>query len=75
MEANLRLTREEHDRLLALGYVEIDDPERGHIKVRMEFNKSLGINNKRLVVKVVRGGEALTGDRQTIHAARKRRKR
>lgn len=35
MQGNLSLTKEEYDRLLALGYIEINDPARGHIKVRV----------------------------------------
>ena len=35
-EANIELTLPERDELLEKGFVEIDDPERGHIQISLE---------------------------------------
>ena len=61
MEAILTLYKEEHDKLLRSGYVEINDPERGHMQVWLLFDElSLGISGKQMRLKVLRAGSAAT---------------
>jgi hypothetical protein len=60
-EATLTLCKEEHEKLLASGYVEINDPERGHMKVWLLFDElSPGIEGKHVRLKILRSGSAAT---------------
>jgi hypothetical protein len=58
-EAKLTLYKEEHEKLLGSGFVEINDSERGHIKVWLLFDElSPGVNGKQIRLKVLRAGSA-----------------
>jgi hypothetical protein len=57
----LTLRQEEQEKLLRSGYVEINDPERGHIKVWLLFDElSPGLCGKQGRLKVLRAGTAAT---------------
>jgi hypothetical protein len=60
MRAELEITPEERDRLMALGFLHINDRERGEIKIWMRFKAGMpGIENRQMQVKVIRRGRAL----------------
>jgi hypothetical protein len=60
-EAQLTLCREEHEKLLRSGYVEINDPERGYIKVWLLFDElSPRVTGKQIRLQVLRSGTAAT---------------
>jgi hypothetical protein len=55
----LILRKEEQEKLLRRGYVEINDPERGHIQIWLWFDElSPGIRGKQGRLKVLRAGSA-----------------
>ena len=59
VNANVDLTLSEHDELLKRGRVEIDDPERGHIRISILFDENKpGLVGKSGVVQVLRPGSA-----------------
>ena len=63
-EANLMLCKVEYEKLLGSGYIEINDPERGHIKVWLLFDELSphGINGKQMRLKILRPGSAAVYD-------------
>jgi hypothetical protein len=58
-QAQLTLYKEEHQKLLGSGYVEINDPARGHMKIWLLFDElSPGVTGKQVRLKVLRAGNA-----------------
>jgi hypothetical protein len=62
-QAILNLYKGEYEKLLRSGYVEINDPARGHIRIWALFDElSPGINGKQMRVTVLRAGTAATSE-------------
>jgi hypothetical protein len=60
-EAELLLHKAEREQLLRSGYLEIDDPVRGHIQVRLFFDELRpGLVGKQGRLNVLRAGTAAT---------------
>jgi hypothetical protein len=62
-QATLTLTAEEQEKLLRSGYVEFNDPERGHMKIWLLFDElSPGVTGKQIRLKVLRAGSAAVSE-------------
>ena len=65
-KSTLILRADEHEKLLAHGYVEFNDPERGHMQVWLLFDElSPGINGKRVRLKILRSGSAVIAEERS----------